>query len=328
MYKIFLVATVLLLMTTTAYSNSPTIVAKVNGEPIYEKELTESMDLRFNKSRKFGVASIDQQKPEIAYALKMQTLSELINSKVLYQASQSEKFSKEKLAKIKENVDQKLLSLAHTFGSEKSYEKFLATKDSSLKEKRDFFRGTFLVQAYFDKQGLTNPNIPEADIKALYETQKTSFKIPEQVKLSQIFIPVEKGIAPKEKEVIEKKAEEARQLLFDGKSFSNVAEIMTEKTKLEVTGGERGFIKRGTLPKEVDNIAFTIMPNIVSHVIKSNFGYHVLMITDKKPSTFSPYNKVRDFLLKYLENEAVSHSVTEHTKMLKEKASIEIFLKE
>ncbi len=327
MYKISLATIILLFMTTTAYSNSPIIVAKVNDEPIYEKALTESINLKFNHRKKFGATAVDNQKPEIAYALKMQTLNELIDSKALYQASQAEKLSPKKLAEIEENVDQKLLSLAHTFGSEKSYEEFLATKNSSLKEKRDFFRSTFLVQAYFNKQGLTKPDIPEADIKALYETQKNGFKIPEQVKLSQVFIKVDKGISPEEKKEIEKKAKEARQLLFDGKEFSSVAETMAEKEKLEVTGGERGFIKRGTLPKEVDDVAFTIMPNIISNVIESTFGYHILMVTDKKPSTFSPYKKVRDFLLTYLENEVVRKNVADHTKMLREKADVEILLK-
>ena len=327
MYKIFLTTTILLFITTTAYSNSSTIVAKVNGEPIYEKELIESMNLRFNKRKKFGSATVDQQKPEIAYALKMQTLNELIDSKVLYQASQSETLSKEKLAEIKENVDQKLLSLAHTFGSEESYDEFLATKNSSLKEKRDFFRSTFLVQAYFDKIGLTKPNIPEDDIKALYETQKDGFKIPEQAKLSQVFIKIDKKTSNEEKKKIKEVATKARQLLIDGKSFSDVAQTLADKTELEITGGDRGFIKRGILPKEVDDVAFTIMPNIISNVIESKFGYHILMITDKKPSTFSPYKKVRDFLLKYLENETVRHNVNKHTKMLREKAKVEIFLK-
>ncbi len=327
MYKILFTTIILLFITTAAYSSDKTIVAKVNGEPIYEKELNETINLRFNKRKKFGVSTVDQQKPEIAHALKLQILNELIDSKVLAQASKKAKLSKEQLAEIEDNVNQKLLSLAHTFGSEESYEKFLATKNSSLQEKRDFFRNTFLIQAYFDKLGLTEPKIPEDKIKALYETQKNGFKIPEKVKLSQVFIKVDKNISAKKKQEIEKVAKEARQLLLDGKSFSDVAETLAEKSKLEITGGERGYLKRGILPKEVENVAFTIMPNIISNIIESDFGYHILTVTDKKPSSFTPYEKVRDFLLTYLENEAVRHNVTKHTQMLRDKANIEIFLK-
>ncbi len=298
------------------------IVAKVNGAPIYEKELNESLALRFNKRKKFGFSS--NTSPEVDYAIKMQVLDELIDSAVLSQAALSEK----DLPDVEEQVNQKILSLANTFGSEENYAEFLKTKNTSLEKKKEYFRTSFLIQAYFDKKGLTNPEIPEEEIKALYEDQKKSFRIPERVKYSQVFIKAGKDASPEQKKKARALAEKAKKMLEDGKSFPEVTKELTEQAgDLEITGGDRDYVNKGVLPVKVEEVAFSIMPWKISDVIESKFGYHVLMIRDKKPAEYSPYEKVRDFLLRYLQTEAVRKNVAKHTRELREKAKIEIFLK-
>ena len=324
-----LFATALLLISSIVHGTSSQekngnskIVATVNGEPIYEKELNESIALRFNKQKKYGMQA-GGLPAEVDYAIKMQLLNELIDASVLYQAAMAEK----DLPSVEDEVEQRILALANTFGSKENYNELLATKNTSLEKKRAYFRKSYLVQAYFDKKGLTKPDVPEEEIKALYEQQKNSFKIPEQVKLSQVFIKIDKNAPPEEGKKAEKAAQEAKKLLMDGKKFDEVARELTEKTKLTISGGERGYIRRGVLPVAVDDIAFSIMPWKISDPIKSEFGYHILMIADKKPAAFTPYEKTRDFLLQYLETEAVRNNVLKHTRELRQKAKIEIFLK-
>ena len=297
------------------------IVAKVNGVPIYEKELNESLALRFNKRKKFGFGQ--NTSPEVAYAIKMQILNDLIDSAVLTQAAMSEK----DLPDVEDKVEEKIRSLAQTFGGKENYAEFLKTKNSSLEKKKDYFRKTFLVQAYFDKKGLTNPKIPEEKIKALYEQEKKSFRTPERVKLSQVFIKAGKDASPEEKRKAREIAEKAKKMLEKGESFPEVVEKLKAESDMEITGGDRGYIKKGTLPVKVEEVAFSIMPWTVSDIVESEFGYHVLMTSGKKPAEYAPYEKVRDFLLRYLQTEAVRKNVVRHTKELREKARIEIFLK-
>jgi len=326
-----LFATILLLIISIAHStpqqqekkHQDEIIAKVNGVPIYKNELDASVAQRFDKQNKFRMQTTNTS-PNITYVINMQALDDLINSEVLYQASRAEK----DLPDVEDKVEQQIRHLVKTFGGEEDYETFLKTKNTSVKEKRTYFRESYLVQAYFDKIGLTKPDIPEEDIKSLYEQQKSSFWNPEEVKLSQVFINIGDNASPEEKKKAEKQAQEAKQLLFDGKSFNDVVKELSEKSELEVSGGYRGYIKKGVLPKEVDNIAFSIMPWKISNVIKSKFGYHVLMIEDKKPGEFTPYEEMRDFFLKYLKTEAVEKNIAAHIQELRGKAKIEILLKD
>ena len=299
------------------------VVARVNGAPIYKRDLDETLALRFNKRRKMGMQP-DNIQPEVGYAIQMQVLDELIDSAVLYQAVKAT----EGLPDVEEKVRQKILSLAATFGSEEKYEEFLSTKNSSLEKKKEYFRKRYQVQAYFDKLGLTKPEIPEKEIKDLYENQKRGFKIPEKVKLSQVYLEVPADASAEQKKKIAGYAQEAQRLLRDGKAFAEVARQLSDKyDDAKISGGERGYIGKGTLPEKVDEVAFSIMPWKISDVLESEFGFHVVMISEKKPAGFTPYEKVRDFLLKYLETERVQGSVAEHTRKLRSEADIEILLK-
>ncbi len=298
------------------------VVARVNGVPIYERELNESLALRFNKRKRMGMTG--NMAPEVEYAIKMQILDELIDGAVIYQAVEAT----EGLPDVEEDVKQRILGLAATFGSEEKYDQFLNTKNSSLEKKKEYFRKSFLTQAYFDKLGLTNPEIPEEEIRELYESQKKGFVIPEQVKFSQVYLEVPKDASREQKEKIAGYAEEARKMLLDGVGFAEVVERLSAKHEdIKISGGDRGFVKKGTLPEKVDDVAFSIQPWKISDVIESEFGFHVISVAEKKPSGFTPYEKVRDFLLRYLQSNRVQDNVAKHTRELRDKAKIEILLK-
>ena len=329
LHPLLLVAFLLVVIPTHAeeqpQSGEPAmeVVARVNGAPIYRKELDESLALRFNKRKKLGMRAGNLQ-PDVEYAIERQILDELIDSAVLNQAVMATKG----LPDVEEKVKQKILSLTTTFGSEEKYDEFLKTKNSSLEKKKEYYRKSYLVQAYFDKLGLTKPDIPEEEIRKLYEEQKKGFRIPEKVKYSQVYLEVPKDATPEQKEKIAGYAREARQLLLGGEGFDEVVKQLSEKHRdVKISGGERGYISKGTLPVKVEEVAFSAVPWKISDVIESKFGFHVIMISDKKPAGYTPYEKVRDFLARYLQNESVRAKVAEHIKQLRGKARIEVLLK-
>ena len=55
-----------------------------------------------------------------------------------------------------------------------------------------------------------------------------------------------------------------------------------------------GYIERGYMPKEFEEVAFTIEKDTVSDVVETKFGYHIILVTDKKPGGIAPYEEVRE----------------------------------
>jgi peptidyl-prolyl cis-trans isomerase C len=82
------------------------------------------------------------------------------------------------------------------------------------------------------------------------------------------------------------------------------------------------------MPEAFDKVAFALEKDAVSEVVETKFGFHIVKLTDKKPAGVVPYEEIREFIKKYLQQEESKTKLAAHIAELKEKARIEIFLTE
>lgn len=79
--------------------------------------------------------------------------------------------------------------------------------------------------------------------------------------------------------------EEAKQLresiLTDGKDFGDVAAEVS-LCPSGAKGGDLGFFGKGQMVKEFEDACFTMEINEVSEPIQTQFGWHLIKLTDKK----------------------------------------------
>ncbi|MBO1581862.1 peptidylprolyl isomerase PrsA [Bacillus sp. XF8] len=87
-----------------------------------------------------------------------------------------------------------------------------------------------------------------------------------------------KHILVKEEETAKKVKEE----LAQGKSFEDLAKQYSEDPGSKEKGGDLGELKPGTLVKEFEDAAFKLKKDEISEPVKSNFGYHIIKVTDIK----------------------------------------------
>jgi parvulin-like peptidyl-prolyl isomerase len=77
----------------------------------------------------------------------------------------------------------------------------------------------------------------------------------------------------------EEDAETARQRLDEGESFEEVSRRLSRAANAE-TGGELGYVVRGTLPEDLEDVVFSLQPGEVSRPVASPAGYHVFQVLD------------------------------------------------
>ena len=82
------------------------------------------------------------------------------------------------------------------------------------------------------------------------------------------------------------------------------------------------------MPEGFDNVAFAMEVNAVSEVVESKFGCHIIKVFEKKAAGVIPYDEVRDFIKKFLQEKESKVQLTAHLAELKKKAKIEILLNE
>jgi parvulin-like peptidyl-prolyl isomerase len=112
------------------------------------------------------------------------------------------------------------------------------------------------------------------------------------------------------------RADEAFSKLKAGIDFSQVAWNYADNMS-RVKGGDMGFIHRGRLPAEVEEVAFSLKKGELSDIIENDTGYHIMQVEDRKESKQLSYNEVRKKLessLVYMEEKKRKVALLERLK--------------
>jgi len=81
------------------------------------------------------------------------------------------------------------------------------------------------------------------------------------------------------------KAEDLLKLIQKGKkSFEDAAKESSDDTGSATNGGDLGWFPRGVMVKEFEAAAFALDKGQMSELVKTDFGYHIIMVEDKKPA--------------------------------------------
>ncbi len=144
--------------------------------------------------------------------------------------------------------------------------------------------------ALVDLQAIRNKiAISPEDVKREYEDKQQQYSTPEQVRASHILLKTE----GKDDAAVRKQAEELLAKAKAGADFATLATQYSEDEASKVKGGDLDFFSKGQMVPEFDKAAFSMKPGEISDLVKSQYGYHIIKVTDKKPETRKTLDEVR-----------------------------------
>jgi peptidyl-prolyl cis-trans isomerase C len=297
------------------------IVARVNGEPIYEEQLNAGVERGFRVFRKYSLRG-QAPDPVLIKRLRTRALDEAIEEELLFQESQ-----KLEIEDIDERVDEKLKAMEAKYGGREQFANSLKRKHLTLRDARASLRAGIYRDEYLKKTGISEPQISEQRIREAYERNPGAYSRQESVKVSHILIAVEGNAESEQKKQALKRAERIREAVLDGQDFAETAKKHSD-CKSASDGGSLGYIKRGYMPTAFDAVAFEMSEESVSGVVTTEFGYHIIKVFDKRAAGVTPYEEAREFVEKYLQEEESKRRRAAHLVELRKRANIEIFLDE
>ena len=147
------------------------------------------------------------------------------------------------------------------------------------------------------------PQVSDPELQAYYNAHQSQFQVKEQVKVRHILIAVPAGSDAKTDSAGKAKADDLLRQIKAGGNFADLAGKNSDDPGSKVQGGELGWLDRGRTVPEFDKTAFALAPGQTSDVIKTQFGYHILQVEEKKTAHTRPLTEVRQEILPILEQQ-------------------------
>jgi len=145
----------------------------------------------------------------------------------------------------------------------------------------------------------------EEDLRTYYDNNKDEYDVKEQRKVNIIDIKLSPEAEAEEVELANSKAEKMRALIASGISFTEVAEKHDDGLKPDMLVSEHGYLARGVLPKEVDELVFTMDQGELSKVERTDRGLHVFRVEGIKGGIKNTFENSRELVEKdYKKSEA------------------------
>ncbi len=154
----------------------------------------------------------------------------------------------------------------------------------------------------FDQGSLAAAYQPsDADIQKYYQDNQKQYTTPEQVRASHILITVAKDASAAD---VQKAKDKAQALLAQVRAhpdqFAAIAKQNSQDSVSADRGGDLGFFEPAGMVPEVANAAFHMKKDQISDLVRSEFGFHIVKVTDIHPGAVQPLANVKDSIVNAL----------------------------
>jgi peptidyl-prolyl cis-trans isomerase C len=292
----------------------PDVVARVNGEAINRTDLEEAVT---EIEARAGQPMPADQRDRVLRAV----LDQLIGYRLLIQESATRK-----TAVTDAQVEGRMDQIRSQFPSEEVFQQQLQERKTTLAElranTRESMQITAMLQAELDAKTAVSPE----QVNDFYVKNPTAFQQGERVKASHILIRVQANADAAEREKAREKAAGILGDLKAGKDFAALAKQYSDDPGSGAQGGDLGFFQRGQMVPPFEQAAFALQVGQTSDLVTSDFGIHIIRVTDRQPGRTQPLEEVKADIEQYLVGQNREAQTRLFVESLKTKGKVEIYI--
>lgn len=210
-----------------------------------------------------------------------------------------------------EEVDTNFTKLISQFPSEEQFKSTLKEMGDTVETVKERLKDDIILKAYIEGEFYSNISITDNAVTGFYTENIDKFVAPKQVKASHILVKEEDKI----KEINEK--------LKSGVSFEDIAKEDSECPSGQ-NGGDLGFFGKGKMVPEFETAAFALGLNEVSEPFKTDFGFHIVKVTEKTEGGKQTLVEVTDGIKRHLEQVQAQEVISRKVGELRAVVTVEI----
>ncbi|MDD2900144.1 MAG: peptidylprolyl isomerase [Desulfuromonadaceae bacterium] len=287
-------------------------VARVNGSTIDATELRRAKKILLRGQ----TVPVDKQA-----AIDKQVVEQLISAELLYQAA-----AKQEVPDLEKQIDAKLVQGKARFKDEQDFKKAIADLEMNERDLREYTRRDLLISRFVETSFVTKVAVPEEEVRSFYDKNQDKFKRDETIRASHILIGTDAKATADEKKKAREKAEKLKKELTGGADFAALAKGNSTCPSAP-QGGDLGFFGKGQMVPAFEKAAYALKPGEISDIVETQFGYHIIKLTEKKPAEHAEFKDVKAKIEEYLKGQKVNAAIQKYLEEARKTAKIEVLLK-
>lgn len=309
------------LITAGADSQSDEVAATVNGAAIYESQVQRMLAPQMQQIS----AQAQQLPPEFIEQYVAQIRNQILDQLVTEQLMEQQ-VEQENIEATLEEAEQQLVELGSMqqppltlddikgliTASGESYENVLA-------DMRQRIRYTKLLE----QQWQGKDEVSQEQAQQYYQENEEQFIVPQQVQASHILITPDQSA--EDAEAAQSQArQQAQGLLEQINDGADFAELAMEHSECPsgAQGGDLGFFGAGQMVPEFEQAAFALEPGQTSDIVETQFGYHIIQVTEKSEAAVTSFEDAKPQLMEMLKQQKQAEIAETYIMELKEQAEI------
>ncbi len=185
------------------------------------------------------------------------------------------------------------------------------------------------LRRQLEKQKLLNSKVHsqikvgDDDLRAEYERGYVQTGGEQEVHARHILLQLKRDASPAEDAAMRQRAVEIAQRIRAGADFTKLAKELSDGPSAS-QGGDLGYFRRGVMVAEFENVAFALPVGAVSDPVRTQFGWHVIQVLDRRKAPPPPFETVKEQLRQKLQRAQGDRLTQDYLTGLRKDAAIEI----
>lgn len=314
-------------------------IIKINNKSITQAEYDKLMDQSLAGSPFGSPEDLKGNKDGFLYLMTEQrVINQLIVQEILNQEA-----DKRGIKVKNKDVDAEMKRVIDQMGGRDRLLEVLKSNDVTIDQFKKDLKNQVKMKKLASSTG--NVSVSDKDCENFYKENPDKFNNPDKVRASHILIAanpyqIAEEIKQQSKKEISQKDLQAKvdakmaekkafadkldkELKADKTKFAEYAKKYSEDPGSKSRGGDLGFFAKEQMVPEFSNVAFAAKPDTVSDVVKSQFGYHIIFVQDRKAAGVTPYEKAKTGIKEHLVMEKQIKALDDLMVAAKKNAKIE-----
>jgi peptidyl-prolyl cis-trans isomerase C len=308
---------------TVTQAQSDKVLVTVNGTPITEGQVQRRIKAEYGPQ----LAKLAMQSPETA-AQQEKMLMQPITQKMMVEQLLDEEAKAANITMTEEDI---IAGMTQQLAAQKTpmtldqFKSIVAAQGGDFQAIKESAARGMKYNKLFESKWTDSIAVTPEEAQKYYGEHPKEFETPEQVRASHILIATKSSDPNTDPNKVKVQAKEkAATLLKQVKDGGDFAALAKENSSCPsaAQGGDLGLFPRGQMVKPFEDVAFALKPGEVSDVVETQFGYHIIKVTEHRDPNTVSFENARSGIVSKLTQQKKNEFVRKYIDGLRAKAKI------